>query len=332
MKLKYRIKIIILPLFLILAMLLCSCSERPHLDIYCSDLPDGLELKLLVQIDEDDENYKDNPKAGIIREEYSGGNAATRLDTDSYNSRTGGSAEDDSPDADEKYAALLRQADSVGEMHLYNYNEDGWRSADYYMNGGAATESSKFYLPGKYRRAGEFVSDYPNLRIAAVDVSGRVLKVSDTAYMLPDGKFAAYTALDYSFERNSLVPENPSYRSINGKTPDHYLIWFWLMLAAGDLAVIPLLVIMLAVRSGGKNHRHIAFMLIFALLSIGNIMFNANYLMLELVPAFDLESDGFTLSDMKLLLCINALWILEIIVFFAVRRKRSESNARLEQR
>lgn len=324
---RQKTRIIILSAFLLAALLLCSCRARPYLNINCSDLPEGMELKLLVQIGEGDTNYRDNPKAGIFPVKYIGGEAVTELDSGPDSSCTDSFAEEKGPADEEKYAAFLEEVEAVGAKHLYNYKLDGWRSADYYMTGDTYTYgSSKFYFSGKYYRTRDFVCDYPNLRIAAVDGSGRVCRVSDIADMMPDDKFAVYTALDYSYESNALTPEDPDYRKINGKTPDHYLIWFWLLLAVGDLALIPLLVVMIAARNNGNDHRHIGFILLFILLSIGNILFTANYLMLELVPKFDLANDGFTQSDLKLLLFINALWIIEFIVFCATRSKPSKPN------
>lgn len=324
---KQKIKIAALSAILLAVLLLCSCRARPYLSINCSDLPEGMELKLLVQIGENDLDYHDNPRSGIFPSEYTDGEAVTELDSCFDSSCADGFEGEESLTAEEKYAAFLEEVNAVGAKHLYNYNEDGWRSADYYMAGDTYTyRSSKFYFPSKYYYTQDFVYAYPKLRIATVDESGMVHRVSDTADMTPDDKFAVYTGLDYSYESNALTPVDPGYREINGKKPDHYLIWFWILLAVCDLAIIPLLVVMVAAYNYGTAHRSVGYLLLFILLSIGNILFTANYLMLELVPKFDLENDGFTQSDLKFLLFINALWIIELIVFCVMRSKPAKLN------
>lgn len=315
---KRKLKLTAFAAILFAALSFSSCRARPCLKINCFDLPADMNLKVLVQIEENDPNYRDNPKAGEFFWGHTHGGAVTELDSASDSSCGDSGASSETLTPEEKYEAFLEEVNAVGEEHLYNYNEDGWRSADYYMSGDAYTLDYKFYFPFKYDHARDFVYAYPKLRVAAVDENGRVERVSDIANMMPEDKFAVYTGLDYSYESNTLTPSDMSYRRVNGKAPDHNLIWFLLLLIVCNIAAVPLLVVMLAAYNTGNDHRNIGFVLMFILLSAGNILFTADSLKLELVPKYDLAGDGFTYSDLKTLLFVNAVWIIEFIVFCVI--------------
>lgn len=312
---KKYIKTVLLAAVFAAVMLFCSCMVRPNINISCTDLPDGMSLKALVRIDEDDEDFEDKPKnypRTYVDEAVTSLDSADGSETEScvsYSELT----------AEEVYGIFLERVNEVGEEHLYNYNEDGWRSADYFTD--CETMEGRLYFPARFSDEQDFVKAYPELRIAVVNGDGRVCKVSGIADMTPKGKRAVYTGLDYSYESNTLTPDGLRYIKINGKAPDSYLIWFLLLLCACNIIMILFLVIMFAAYRSGKNHKSVGFVIAFCLLSAGNFLFTANYLILEILPVFDLGSDGLTLSDIGLLFSVNGLWIIELIIFLLIRTR-----------
>ncbi|MGN0633016.1 MAG: hypothetical protein ACI4JW_04020 [Oscillospiraceae bacterium] len=311
---KYIKTVLLLAVFAV-GLLFCSCMARPNINISCTDLPEGMSLKALVRIDESGEDFEDKPKnypRMYVDEAVTSLDSADGSETEScvsYSELT----------AEEVYGIFLERVNEVGEEHLYIYNEDGWRSADYFTD--CETMKGKLYFPARFSDEQDFVTAYPELRIAVMDGDGRVCKVSGIADMTPKGKRAVYTGLEYSYESNTLTPDGLRYTKTNGRSPDSYLLWFYLLFCVLNILMIPFLVIMFAAYRSGKNHKSVGFVIAFCFLSAGNFLFTANYLILEILPVFDLGSDGLTLSDIVFLLYVNKIWIIELIIFLVIRTR-----------
>jgi hypothetical protein len=307
---KQKIKIFLLGAIILSAFMLCSCCEQPRITLDCENLPEGYSAEVLVKLDEKDNDYNDNAKSGYI---YSEAVTQTNSDSDSGNGYTSEMS------AEDRYRAFLKQAESVGEKHLYYYNEDGWRSAQYFLRGCVELYSNdNFYLPSRSKSISTLVEDYPELKIAVTDSEGRVIQVSDVIKMLPEGKAFYYTEIDYDYAQNTAVASDPTYISADGKRPDYALFGLWLLSLLCNAATIVFIIIMLVARRRG-HHRRFGYALTFGILSVCNILFTVKYSYLQLNPRYDLYSDGLTFDDLRKLFNLNLLWIAEFGIFLLIR-------------
>jgi hypothetical protein len=304
---KQKIERFLLGAILLSAVMLCSCSARSHITLECENLPNGYCMEVLVKLDKGDSDYNDNAKSGYIYPD-----AVTQTGSESD-----GGGYTSAMTAEERYRAFLEQAELVGDKHLYYYNEDGWISARYFL-GGSESADGKFYFPSHYSNTGEFVEGYPELKIAVTDSEGRVIQVSDAVKMLPEGKAFYYAEIDYDYAQNTAVAADPKYLSADGKRPSDGLLTCWLVSFLSNAATLVFIVVMLAARSRG-NHRHYGYALAFGILSLGNILFTAKFVYLEINPRYDLDSDGLTVENLKMLFNLNLLWLVELGIFLLLR-------------
>jgi hypothetical protein len=136
--------------------------------------------------------------------------------------------------------------------------------------------------------------------------------------MLPEGKAFYYCEIDYDYAQNTAAPCDPEYLSADGKRPSDGLLLCWLVSILSNAATLVFIVVMLAARSRG-HHRHFGYALTFGILSVCNILFTVRYVYLQLNPKYDLDSDGLTLKDLRFLLCLNLLWLVELGIFLLIR-------------
>ncbi len=282
-------------IIIVTALTLCGC-RRNTIDID-ADLPAGGSIDILVKIDENDEDFCDK-YADVLKDAED--NLARQYEIE-YNTN------------------VRNETLTIMNSDRYKYCEGGWRSAYYFCQDVyGVSETGLDYKNSGEDSTIEFADRFGSIKIMEYNANG-IVNVSDEVVIAPKDKYGVGRHISYSSETGTAECDKFVYRRWQGITPDAPIVLEVLLAFPSWIIFLVMLAFMRKKYQPGSDPD--GWIVGASLLSVPNIAFTVNSLVLKFVPYLNINDSRFSVDDLMGIALIDIPWAACIFVFVMRVRK-----------